>query len=138
MAERFNKSGLGIGAEGGDRGAQTVVGSAKRLTVFIKNYYCKHHHLGEVAERFNAAVLKTVVGASLPGVRISPSPPFHEKHKRIFFYFFDIFKTSRMCPKENKGFFFDASQFTIAVIGILKTCKMWSNLHLAIWQFAFF
>ena len=30
---------------------------------------------GKVAERFNAAVLKTVEGASPPGVRISPFPP---------------------------------------------------------------
>ena len=28
-----------------------------------------------MAERFNAAVLKTVEGATLPGVRISLSPP---------------------------------------------------------------
>ena len=31
--------------------------------------------LGEVAEWFNAAVLKTVEGASPPRVRISASPP---------------------------------------------------------------
>jgi hypothetical protein len=33
--------------------------------------------LGEVAERLNAAVLKTAVGASLPWVRIPPSPPMN-------------------------------------------------------------
>gem|GEM_PF-5385452 len=31
---------------------------------------------GEMAERFNAAVLKTVEGLSPPGVRIPLSPPF--------------------------------------------------------------
>ena len=46
--------------------------------VFSKNIILKHHEYGEVAERFNAAVLKTVVGASLPGVRISPSPPLNK------------------------------------------------------------
>ena len=30
---------------------------------------------GEVAERSNAAVLKTVDGLNRPGVRIPPSPP---------------------------------------------------------------
>jgi hypothetical protein len=30
---------------------------------------------GEMAERFNAAVLKTVVGSYPPGVRIPLSPP---------------------------------------------------------------
>ena len=34
---------------------------------------------GEVAEWFNAAVLKTVEGASPPRVRISASPPIKEK-----------------------------------------------------------
>ena len=34
--------------------------------------------IGEVAERFNAAVLKTVEGASPPRVRISASPPIIE------------------------------------------------------------
>ena len=34
---------------------------------------------GEVAEWFNAAVLKTVEGASPPRVRISASPPMKEK-----------------------------------------------------------
>ena len=33
-------------------------------------------YAGEVAERLNATVLKTVVGASPPWVRIPPSPPF--------------------------------------------------------------
>ncbi len=53
--------------------------SAERLTVFSKCIIMEHLRYGEVAERFNAAVLKTVVGASLPGVRISPSPPFQRK-----------------------------------------------------------
>ncbi len=35
----------------------------------------RQHCFGEVAERFKAAVLKTAVGASLPWVRIPPSPP---------------------------------------------------------------
>ena len=41
---------------------------------------------GEVAEWFNAAVLKTVEGASPPRVRISASPPLkNPEHKfRIF------------------------------------------------------
>ena len=34
---------------------------------------------GKVAERFNAAVLKTVEGASPPRVRISVSPPLKQK-----------------------------------------------------------
>ena len=33
------------------------------------------NHIGELSERFKEAVLKTVGGASLPGVRISHSPP---------------------------------------------------------------
>lgn len=37
---------------------------------------------GEVAERSKAAVLKTVVGVSPPGVRIPPSPlNFYDKQK---------------------------------------------------------
>ena len=32
-------------------------------------------HIGEVSEWFKELVLKTSVGVSLPGVRISPSPP---------------------------------------------------------------
>ena len=38
-------------------------------------------HLGEVAERFNALVLKTSEGESLPRVRISPSPPLENDMK---------------------------------------------------------
>src|ERR1700750_419292 len=36
----------------------------------------RHPKLGEVVEWFKAPVLKTGVGASLPWVRIPPSPPF--------------------------------------------------------------
>jgi hypothetical protein len=32
---------------------------------------------GEVAERLKAAVSKTVVGVTPPGVQIPPSPPLH-------------------------------------------------------------
>ena len=35
-----------------------------------------HALFGEMAEWFKAAVLKTVVGVSLPGVRIPLSPPY--------------------------------------------------------------
>jgi hypothetical protein len=37
---------------------------------------------GGVAEWFNAAVLKTVVPARVPGVRIPPPPP-HSLHKSL-------------------------------------------------------
>ena len=37
--------------------------------------YCAYEGFGWVAERSNAAVLKTVEGASPPGVRIPPHPP---------------------------------------------------------------
>ena len=36
---------------------------------------------GEVAERSNAAVLKTVLGETLTGVRIPPSPPSKENRE---------------------------------------------------------
>ena len=50
---------------------------------------CQHRHhrawecrSGEVAEWFKAPVLKTGVGASLPWVRIPPSPPCFKKRAR--------------------------------------------------------
>ena len=52
-------------------------GKAKLLTVLGKIYYWVTY--GEVAEWFNAAVLKTVVGATPPRVRISASPPIRKK-----------------------------------------------------------
>ena len=65
-------------AKGPNRRLKTIV-----LTVFIEeSNYCFIH--GEVAERFNAAVLKTVVGASPPRVRISASPPIIKKMKHSF------------------------------------------------------
>jgi hypothetical protein len=36
---------------------------------------------GEVAERLKAAVSKTVVGVTPPGVQIPPSPPVKEKYR---------------------------------------------------------
>ena len=42
---------------------------------------------GGVAERFNAAVLKTVVGLGSPGVRIPPPPP--ERPPQVIFEFLD-------------------------------------------------
>ena len=59
------------------------------------------HSAGEVAEWFNAAVLKTVEGASPPRVRISASPPikktFFQKWKDIF-----LCKDS-LAHRQNKG-----------------------------------
>ncbi len=39
--------------------------------------------LGEVAERLKAAVSKTVVGVTPPGVQIPPSPPYYKKIYRL-------------------------------------------------------
>ena len=44
--------------------------------------------LGWLAERSNAAVLKTVEGATLPGVRIPHHPPENQMpHNGVFFLF---------------------------------------------------
>lgn len=43
---------------------------------------------GEMAEWLKAAVLKTVVGASLPGVRIPLSPPYKKPH---LFFVYEVF-----------------------------------------------
>ena len=51
---------------------------------------------GEVAEWFNAAVLKTVEGASPPRVRISASPPMKEK-RPFEVVFFCIIKKAAQC-----------------------------------------
>ena len=60
--------------------AQTVEEKHKVfLTVFILKSGANKDYYGEMAERFNAAVLKTVVGASPPGVRISLSPPIKKE-----------------------------------------------------------
>ena len=40
---------------------------------------------GGVPERLIGAVLKTVVRASVPWVRIPPPPPFRKSLKRLFF-----------------------------------------------------
>lgn len=57
----------------------------KKLLVSVTKH---SHSAGEVAEWFNAAVLKTVEGASPPRVRISASPPikktFFQKWKDVF------------------------------------------------------
>ena len=45
---------------------------------------------GEVAERFNAAVLKTVEDASPPRVRISASPPIVVQKALVFQGFFVV------------------------------------------------
>ena len=49
------------------------------IFLHIKNQLNKKYYLcrGEMAERSNAAVLKTVVPATVPGVRIPLSPPKH-------------------------------------------------------------
>ena len=39
--------------------------------------------LGEVAERLKAAVSKTVVGVTPPGVQIPPSPPYNENNLTV-------------------------------------------------------
>jgi hypothetical protein len=39
-------------------------------------FFHNHRRAGEVAERLNAPVLKTGMGASPSWVRIPPSPPF--------------------------------------------------------------
>ena len=81
MAERFNAAVLKPqrAAQGGDERRlrrEEPKSSTKRsfVTVFLKAFDFEYFY-GEVAEWFNAAVLKTVEGAIPPGVRISPSPP---------------------------------------------------------------
>ena len=58
------------------------------LTVFILKSGANKDYYGEMAERFNAAVLKTVVGASPPGVRISLSPPIKKRGRSSSFFSF--------------------------------------------------
>ena len=58
------------------------------LTVFILKSGVNKDYYGEMAERFNAAVLKTVVGASPPGVRISLSPPIKKEDAVPLFFSF--------------------------------------------------
>ena len=66
--------------------AQTVEEKHKVfLTVFILKSGASKDYYGEMAERFNAAVLKTVEGATLPGVRISLSPPIKKRTQFLFF-----------------------------------------------------
>ena len=69
--------------------AQTVEEKHKVfLTVFILKSGTSKDYYGEMAERFNAAVLKTVVGASPPGVRISLSPPIKKEDAVPLFFSF--------------------------------------------------
>ena len=48
----------------------------------------RHIGFGWVAERSNATVLKTVEGATLPGVRIPPHPPGKQKKSTIWWIFY--------------------------------------------------
>ena len=69
----------------------------KKLLVSVTKH---SHSAGEVAEWFNAAVLKTVEGASPPRVRISASPPIKKKRSfrngRTFFLFEDSLRTIKI------------------------------------------
>ncbi len=48
----------------------------------------QHIGFGWVAERSNATVLKTVEGATLPGVRIPPHPPGKQKKSTKWWIFY--------------------------------------------------
>ena len=56
-------------------------------TVFLGEYGLLQYINGKVAERFNAAVLKTVVGAIPPRVRISAFPPTIKKTPLVAFFY---------------------------------------------------
>ena len=94
MAERGNSGGLAY------ESVRTSVSAVRTLTSGEQHRQVRQANktvglkrptdisFGWVAERSNAAVLKTVVGASPPGVRIPPHPPGIKKHpKRGVFLF---------------------------------------------------
>ena len=56
-----------------------------RFSLIKELFWSWHCIYGKVAERFNAAVLKTVEGASPPGVRISPFPPTKKSTLAVLF-----------------------------------------------------
>ncbi len=47
---------------------------------FIEKRLGFDYNFGEVSEWLKVHAWKACVGASLPGVRISPSPPFHVRN----------------------------------------------------------
>ena len=89
VAERFNLSGLGIAALAkiGERENPLDLRDEPKLSMKRSFIINKKLNIGEVAERFNAAVLKTVEGATPPRVRISASPPVRISRQkwRLFF-----------------------------------------------------
>jgi hypothetical protein len=68
-----------------------------------------------MAERFNAAVLKTVVGVSSPGVQIPLPPPKKPLAERIMLLWLAELRDSLMLPSAN-GFSVVSSRFRNVMI----------------------
>ena len=75
---------------------------------------------GEVAERFNAAVLKTVEDASPPRVRISASPPIVVKKALLVQGFFVVVSTEQ---KQTYGLSNSRIRVRPQTKGRLKACR---------------
>ncbi len=76
-------------------------------------------YIGRVAERFNAAVLKTVEDGSPPGVQIPPLPPKIHESQGEFFGIHSFLQGSR-----------EKHQLYIVV----QCTELWRTLHNGLWR----
>ena len=96
-------------------------GEIKIFFLLLWAFFKKMYLNGELAEWLNAAVLKTVIDASLSGVRIPDSPQKADKSAK------------QMMPREIGVFFYHAVE-NLFSLGVIKTKKIakrfWQQLFL--------